>query len=144
LEECGEIRLDVVTGREARVAIATARAFRIGRFPGDPLQIDPSAAFYADVAASSSGFSRTFCLVSGGCVAAVMFGLIHKKRFHYIILACDYVGYAKYSPGLLIMDRAIQAWAAEGGEIFDFTIGDEPFKSKFGCKRTPMYSITSR
>jgi len=33
------------------------------------------------------------------------------------------------------------AWAAEGGTMFDFTIGDEAFKAGFGCTRTSMYEF---
>lgn len=141
LAELGEVRLELLSGRDARSAIEMARAFRAGRFADDPLQVDPSATFYADVAASVGGLARTFRLTEGGRVVAVMFGLAHLRRFHYLVLACDYPAYAKYSPGLLIMDLAIEAWAAEGGTVFDFTIGDEPFKAAFGCTRTSMYVI---
>jgi len=143
LAERGDLRIEAVTGSEAAESIQTARRFRAGRFHDDPLQVDTSAAFYSHVAGSRDGLSRTFRLMCGGSVVAVLFGLVHMRRFHYIILACDYSMYAKYSPGLLIMDLAIQAWDHAGGEVFDFTIGDEPFKAKFGCIRTPMFCVQS-
>jgi CelD/BcsL family acetyltransferase involved in cellulose biosynthesis len=141
LAELGDVRLDLVSGGKARDCMALARSFRAGRFPGDPLQVDASATFYADVAATGGDLARTFRLSCGDEVVAVMFGLVHGRRFHYVVLACDYANFARFSPGLLIMDLAIEAWAASGGEIFDFTIGDEPFKANFGCQRTPMYLI---
>lgn len=141
LAELGELRLEIASGSEAHAAMARARSLRAGRFAGDPLQVDGSAAFYADVAASPGGLARTFQLRSGDRIAAVMFGLVHGRRFHYLVLACNYAEFAKFSPGLMIMDLAIEAWIAAGGEVFDFTIGDEPFKAAFGCTRTPMYAI---
>jgi CelD/BcsL family acetyltransferase involved in cellulose biosynthesis len=141
LAELGALCFEVVWGEQARAAMELARALRVGRFAGDPLQVDPSAAFYGDVAASERGLSRTFQLTCGGRAVAVMFGVVHGKRFHYMVLACDYRHFARYSPGLLIMDLAIEAWAADGGDIFDFTVGDEVFKAGFGCRRTAMYAI---
>jgi CelD/BcsL family acetyltransferase involved in cellulose biosynthesis len=141
LAERGELRLETLSGSEARAAIDQAAGFRRGRFPGDPLQVEVSARFYGDVAASVNGLARTFRLSSDGQTAAVMFGLVHHRRFHYVILAGDYGAFGRYSPGLLIMDLAIEAWVEQGGEVFDFTIGDEPFKSAFGCFRTPMSAI---
>jgi hypothetical protein len=141
LADLGEVRVDQMSGQVARDAIDLAREYRIGRFAGDPLQLPHSLAFYADVAASENGLARTLQLTCGDRVVAVIFGLAHHRRFHYIVLACDYGRFARYSPGLLMMDRTIAAWSAEGGEVFDFTIGDEPFKAAFGCTRTPMYAI---
>lgn len=142
LAERGDLRLEQVTGEAARQAMEQAAQFRVGRFPGDPLQVPAPAAFYGDVAASEGGLARTFRLSLDGEVVALMFGLVHGRRFHYVVLACNYAGYARYSPGLAILDLAIAAWAEEGGEVFDFTIGDEAFKAAFGCRRTPMYAIT--
>lgn len=59
----------------------------------------------------------------------------------YILLACDYVNYARYSPGRLALDHAMAAWAADNGKAFDFTIGDEPFKADFGGTRAIMHEF---
>lgn len=70
---------------------------------------------------------------------ATCFGVVDGERYCYLVLACDYENFAQYSPGMLILDLAMADWAATGGKVFDFTIGDEPFKSTFGCTRSPMY-----
>jgi CelD/BcsL family acetyltransferase involved in cellulose biosynthesis len=75
---------------------------------------------------------------------AVLFGLIDKKTFRYVILACNYADYARCSPGLQIFDRAIAHWAGTGGDVFDFTIGDEPYKRELGCVSTPMFGFEAR
>lgn len=144
LSRLGELRIERVEGAEASLAIKTARDFRAGRFQGDLLQIERYAAFYADVASRTGGLARTLRLACGGRTIAVMFGLMHRTRFHYILLGCDYASHADHSPGLLILDLAIRSWAEEGGDVFDFTIGDEAFKTRFGCSRSQMFQVEYR
>lgn len=66
---------------------------------------------------------------------------MHGDRFCYLVLACDYEAYARYSPGILVLDMAMADWAAAGGRVFDFTIGDEPFKRDFHCTRMPLFKF---
>jgi CelD/BcsL family acetyltransferase involved in cellulose biosynthesis len=87
--------------------------------------------------------SRTFRLSHDGRTVAMLFGLIDRGRFRYIILACDYARYQDFSPGLLIFERAIEHWAQAGGKVFDFTIGDESYKRELGCTSTPMFAFAT-
>lgn len=139
----GPLKLEIVHGDAITKTFAEAQAFRRGRFDNDPLQIDHGLQFYSEVATRGdrSGLSRTFRLSHEGRTVAMLFGLIDKGHFRYIILACDYTRYAEFSPGLLIFDRAIASWAEAGGEVFDFTIGDEPYKAELGCSSTPMFAF---
>jgi len=95
----------------------------------------------ANAVGARSGLARTWRLASRNGTVAIVFGLIDGARFCYILLACDYVAYARFSPGRVALDRVMAAWAAEGGTMFDFTIGDEAFKAGFGCTRTSMYEF---
>jgi CelD/BcsL family acetyltransferase involved in cellulose biosynthesis len=99
--------------------------------------------FYSEVASRGdlSNLSRTFRLSHERRTVAMLFGLIDRNCFRYIILACDYARYAEFSPGLLIFERVITYWAQAGGEVFDFTIGDEPYKGELGCTSTPMFAL---
>ena len=90
---------------------------------------------------ATAGLARTLRLSHEGRTVAMLFGLIDKNHFRYIILACDYARYADHSSGLLIFDRAIASWAEAGGEVFDFTIGDERYKRELGCTSTPMFAF---
>ena len=139
----GPLELEIVHGNAIAQLFVEAQAFRRGRFENDPLQLDHGLEFYSEVATRGdlSGLSRTFRLSHDGRTVAMLFGLIDGSHFRYIILACDYARYADYSPGLLIFDRAIASWADAGGEVFDFTIGDEPYKRELGCTPTPMFAF---
>jgi CelD/BcsL family acetyltransferase involved in cellulose biosynthesis len=74
---------------------------------------------------------------------AILFSLVEGSRFRYIILACDYPRYAKFSPGLLIFERVMAHWAQEAGRVFDFTIGDEPYRGERGCNSTRMFKFAT-
>jgi len=143
LDDAGGLRLELLGPDEVPAAMIAARDFRSGRFEDDPLQTPHGLAFYVEVATNGarSGLTRTWRLMSGATLVAIVFGLSDGDTFRYILLGCDYASHARYSPGRLALDRAMAAWAAEGGAAFDFTIGDEPFKAGFGCARTPMYEF---
>lgn len=143
LAEAGGLKLQLVQPDGVRQALIAARDFRIGRFPDDPLQTRHGLEFYIDVATNGarSGVARTYCLACRDRPVAFVFGLADGNCFRYILLACDYGGHARHSPGLLALDGVMAAWAAEGGKTFDFTIGDEPFKTRFGCTRSTMHEF---
>lgn len=140
LSALGPLRLEMLSGEEAAAAMAMARHFRAGRFTGDPLQDDRFHRFYADVARSggAAGPARTYRLRCGAATVAVLFGLIDGPAFRYLVLGCDYARFGAFSPGMIMLDRAMADWFGGGGAVFDFTIGDEPFKAAFGAHRSRM------
>ncbi len=140
LAALGELRLVRLPGDEVGVALAAARRFRHGRFKDDPMQRDDFHDFYTEVAerGAGNGLARTYRLSCGGETVAVLFGLIDGERFCYLVLGCDYARFGKFSPGMILFDFAMRDWFADGGKVFDFTIGDEAFKTAFGCRRTAM------
>ena len=142
----GRLELEVVHGEEIAELFFQARAFRHGRFENDPLQHAHGLEFYIEVASRGdlSGLSRTFRLSHGGHTVAMLFGLVDGPSFRYIILACDYAQFSDFSPGMLIFERTIAHWAKEAGRVFDFTIGDEPYKRELGCTPTPMFAFTTK
>ncbi len=141
-DACG-LRLELLQPDDVRAAMIAARDFRTGRFPGDPLQTAHGLEFYTDVATNGArtGLARTYCLASDSSIVALVFGLIDGGCFRYVLLACNYPVHARHSPGRVVLDRVMAAWAADGGTAFDFTIGDEPFKAGFGCTRTTMHEF---
>ena len=141
LSDRGNVRLQVLPPDEAGEALIWAKETRTGRFPGDAIQREYIKNFYSEIArtGAATGYARTYKLTCGEDTVATCFGVVDGERYCYLVLACDYENFAQYSPGMLILDLAVADWAATGGKVFDFTIGDEPFKSTFGCTRSPMY-----
>ncbi|MCV0397342.1 MAG: GNAT family N-acetyltransferase [Rhizobiaceae bacterium] len=128
---------------EIRASVRAIRALRAGRFEGDPIQTDAVAAFYEEVAISGAGagFARTWRLDLDGEPVGHVFGLTWRGRFHYLLIGCDYERFGRFSPGLVMYDRMMRDWAEAGGDTFDFTIGDEPFKADFGTVPTAMLGL---
>lgn len=138
-----DVKLSVVPDDEIQDAISYVQQYRKGRFEGDPIQQDFVLRFYTRVAKNlgSNNVARTYQLTADGKRVGVIFGLIKNGRYHYLLIGCDYDNYGKHSPGLLMYDLIMADWLEEGGDVFDFTIGDEPFKAKFGAQSTKMYGI---
>lgn len=130
---------------EITKAIGSIQSGRAGRFAGDLIQDDRVRDFYAEVAVEGAraGFARTYALSVEGQDIGHVFGLTQGGRFHYLLIACDYETHGRHSPGLILYDGMISDWISAGGTVFDFTIGDEPFKLDFGTHPTAMFELRS-
>lgn len=129
---------------EIRDAVREIQRLRAGRFDGDLIEDDIVRDFYAAVAADpAAGLAEVFRLDIGGAPAGYVYGLGHRGRLCYLLIGCDYAGHGRCSPGLVLYDRIIADWIGRGGDIFDFTIGDEPFKADFGTQRTQMFTLVN-
>lgn len=128
---------------EIRTAVTEIRRLRAGRFAGDLIQDDVVCDFYAAVAVEGRGadLAEVFRLDIGGTPAGYVYGLGQRGRFYYLLIGCDYDNHGRCSPGLVLYDRIIADWIGRGGNVFDFTIGDEPFKADFGTETTPMFAL---
>lgn len=144
----GSIRLDEITDTdEIADALRELADVRKGRFRKDPMQQSSVRDFYAQVAAAgvSYGLSRTYVLKLDGAPVGRVFGLTLAGRFYFLLLACDYENYGRHSPGLILADMLIRERRAAGDVIFDFTVGDEPYKADFGSRPQTLFVIeTSR
>lgn len=138
-----DVKLTIVSDDEIQDAISYVQQYRKGRFEGDPIQQDFVLRFYTRVAKNlgSNSVARTYQLTADEERVGVVFGLMKDGRYHYLLIGCDYDNYGKHSPGLLMYDLIMADWLEEGGDVFDFTIGDEPFKAKYGAQSTKMYAI---
>ena len=141
----GPLEMHILHDDAIAEALLEAQMLRRNRFENDPLQLQHGLQFYCEVATRGdlSGLSRTFRLSHEGRSVAILFGLADGSRFRYILLACDYARYSRFSPGLLIFERTIAHWAQAGGDVFDFTIGDEPYKAELGCAKSPMFAFVT-
>jgi len=125
------------------LAIRDLARLRKGRFEGDRIGQNSVRDFYAAVAArgAEENFSETWIVTADGAVAGIVFGLTHAGRFLYLLIGCDYDAFGRHSPGLQMYDQIIENWIDRQGTVFDFTIGDEPFKKQFGTHAVPMFEF---
>ncbi|MEX3008565.1 GNAT family N-acetyltransferase [Hoeflea sp. TYP-13] len=124
-------------------AITNLAHMRSGRFDGDVIQQDFAVEFYREIAVhgARNGLASTWQLSADGETLGYVFGLTHAGRYYYLLIGCDYERFGQFSPGLQLYDGIMEGWLDRGGTWFDFTIGDEDFKMKFGTSPTSMYVL---
>jgi len=143
-ERGGSVSLkEIADGDEIAGALAALADVRKGRFRNDPIQQACVCDFYARVAAAgiSCGLSRTYVLELDGKPVGHVFGLSFGGRFYFLLLACDYANYGRLSPGLVLVDALVRERRKAGDVVFDFTVGDEPYKADFGSQALPLFVI---
>jgi CelD/BcsL family acetyltransferase involved in cellulose biosynthesis len=77
-------------------------------------------------------------LAVGGQVIATMLGVASKKQFCLLMISFD-EAWSEASPGVALIFRSIVDLHKSGIRIFDFTIGDEPYKKRFNTIEVPIY-----
>ncbi len=87
-------------------------------------------AFFLDVAASRE-LAHVSRLDVGENVAAANFALVFKGRYHHVLASYADGPAAQFGPGAAHL-RELMRYAIEHGcDVFDFTIGDEPYKREW-------------
>jgi CelD/BcsL family acetyltransferase involved in cellulose biosynthesis len=96
--------------------------------------------FYRSLAALSPTDSalRVFSLTVGDEIAAVAVCVVDCEKLYYLLPAYDNDRFGKFSPGQLLLCDLMQ-WSIDHGlKVFDFTIGDERYKSDWCDVTTPL------
>lgn len=121
------------------------RNFRADRFRQlgirDPIDNEAVFSFYRDMAVkgAGAGFGRTYCLYLHDAPIAVEFGLADRRTFLLLLLGCDIKRFRRFSIGLLAIEDSLRACFEAGDAIYDFTVGDHPYKLQFAAEATPLY-----
>ncbi len=56
-----------------------------------------------------------------------------------LMLGADIERFGRTSPGILMLEASVRAAIENGDQIYDFTIGDHPYKQQFGAQAIPLY-----
>ncbi len=105
---------------------------------------DPMAfEFYLELAkaGAQAGYAIVYQFTLDDEIVGVHFGLAHAGRFNYLLPAIDYDRLGRFSPGLLMIEDMIADCLKRGFDHFDFTVGDEGHKRKFGTSSTNIYTL---
>jgi CelD/BcsL family acetyltransferase involved in cellulose biosynthesis len=137
-EREGGIHFEHVSGQavpEALDALFTLHQKRWAK-RGHPGQFGNEAvrAFHRDAAAelSASGRLRLYTLSIGPSLASVYYGFFDGQRAYAYSTGFE-PDLARFSPGLLMIEHAIESARQEGAVEFDFLKGQEPHKLLWGA-----------
>jgi CelD/BcsL family acetyltransferase involved in cellulose biosynthesis len=146
LERLGTVEfVRLLDAEEIARAFGTLRELRSARLKAlgahDVMAAETVFAFYRRMAieGAQSGFARTECLSVSGEVIAVQFGLIQQGKHAMLMLGADIERFGRTSPGILMLEASVRAAIENGDQIYDFTIGDHPYKQQFGAQAIPLY-----
>ena len=125
-------------------AFDALRRYRSARFKtiGAPDVLDNEAIFrfYRGIAieGAADGAARTECLSLAGEPMAVQFGLAQQGVYSMLMIGLDIARHARLSPGLLAIEDSIRSAIEAGDRVYDFTIGDHPYKLQFGAEMVAL------
>jgi CelD/BcsL family acetyltransferase involved in cellulose biosynthesis len=88
---------------------------------------------------NSLGFVHLSALMLDDRIIATHWGLVYKKRFYHLYPTYEQSELTKYAPGGLLMWHLFE-WCIDNGiETYDFTIGDEAYKSQWCDQELSLY-----
>ena len=98
-------------------------------------------AFHHQVAQSfaQQGWLRMHRIVNDGITIAALYGYSFNGRYYYYLAGFD-PAYYVYSPGALLISKAIQEAITEECHIFDFLRGEEGYKKMWADTEVPHNS----
>lgn len=76
-----------------------------------------------------------------GEVVAACFGLMRGKTYYMLLTSFKMGAWESYRPGMLLFDYMLTRFAEQTryDGYFDFTVGDEVYKKRFGCDSHLLY-----
>jgi CelD/BcsL family acetyltransferase involved in cellulose biosynthesis len=95
--------------------------------------------FYETVALKSQdGIASLSALRTGDTPVATLFALVHNGGYCLLMHSFD-LGLERLSPGIVAIDHMMSSAIESGLACFDFTIGNEIYKRRFGTKTGLLY-----
>jgi CelD/BcsL family acetyltransferase involved in cellulose biosynthesis len=88
---------------------------------------------------SGSGRVQLSALFCGDVIVAAHWGIVAADRFYYLMPSFEAGDWLKFSPGRLIVEDLLEWCAGEHIRLFDFGVGDEPYKTEFSADRIPLW-----
>ena len=74
-----------------------------------------------------------------GVPIAAHLGLVQRGRFYYLMLGWEAGEWRAFATGRLMLDAMLRWTCEQGLSVFDFTVGDEPYKQDWVDTDLPLY-----
>lgn len=134
---------------EALAVVATLERQQSTRMraQGQPYRLDEPAfsAFYRAITAEgvADGSVILTALMQGDEVAAALLGLARSDTYVMVRISTGAERWSSCSPGRLVIVKTMQSLHAEGYRVFDFSVGDYPYKRRLGARGEPLFELTA-
>jgi CelD/BcsL family acetyltransferase involved in cellulose biosynthesis len=89
-----------------------------------------------------TGYAVLTALTVGDEVVATLLGIRNGSRYVMVRFSNAGEKWASCSPGLLVIERTMEALHANGVRSFDFGTGNYAYKRKFAVTQLPLLNIT--
>jgi CelD/BcsL family acetyltransferase involved in cellulose biosynthesis len=100
--------------------------------------------FLAMATGEQSGrFTHLSRIQVGDVTAAANFGLVFRGSYNYLLAGYDDGDLARFGPGSLQLLEMMRYAIEKGFSVFDFTIGDEPYKREWCDAELHLYDYVS-
>ncbi len=133
----GTLDFIVLSGARAAPHLEQLMRWRERRYDTRPITTDFYRRLLDDGDLARVGMLRLDGTAVAGCYAIVCDGALRL-----LVTAFD-TQWKNWSPGLLAIDEMIGWACCEGLDVFDFTIGSEPYKFDFGVASERLWEIRS-
>jgi CelD/BcsL family acetyltransferase involved in cellulose biosynthesis len=79
----------------------------------------------------------------GDAIAAANFGLVFRGSYNYLLAGYDDGELARFGPGSIQLLEMMRYAIEQGIKVFDFTIGDEPYKREWCDSELHLYDYVA-
>lgn len=86
-----------------------------------------------------AGFVRLFALTLDDRVIASHWGLVDRERFYHMLPTYARDEMTRYSPGSLLLRHMLRWAIGQGLRVYDFTVGDEPYKREWADREILLF-----
>jgi len=113
------------------------------RETGSPDVFGPELlSFCETMGVQHTGLVQTSALRVGEQIVATHWGMVFRRRFHYLVPAFEGGEWAKYSVGRVLLESLIE-WCIDNRiDVFDLTVGNEPYKLEWADHSMTLYDLT--
>ena len=91
----------------------------------------------------SARFTHLSRIQVGDAIAAANFGLVFRGSYNYLLAGYDDGDLARFGPGSLQLLEMMRYAIEKGFAVFDFTIGDEPYKREWCDGELHLYDYVA-
>lgn len=84
--------------------------------------------------------THTSALIMNNEIISMNWGILHKKRYYYLLPSMKNGNFEKYSPGKLLISILIKWSISKKFKIFDFALGEETYKKRWSNESEYLYA----